>query len=450
MEGIHAFGIRTGLEDGFRSRLLEMVSEQSEDLAVFVYIRDVVFARCSPSQALEIAGLEGVVAWRESDLTIARVVRSVDTQCMRAIAEETTLAPNGIRNAVPIGDLIENRPIYPVLEVSGGRPQWSGIPARVLPTRHCYVGALNVSLENRTREHPGLFDPVSVALSAAARYFPVTLAAGNVDGDPDRTIFGWPMNPDVVVVGAVDPSGTRLLEVSRIGHDLDTAGPDVVANGVDESGKMATSYAAPVVATQFALLAAALMAARAAALSNTMFAEGVPLAARCFVDWDRATADVGGHAFEVTDFRPRRRVLPALPREVVSETSSAILATQPTAVRSRPGSARLRRALLASARKVDGYGEHEVGAGVVSGETTRDYLAGLTIRDLGELYTDRRLDSTTKVFEEPLLDEFLAAAEESMIGWSSGVTDFDDFGGSMFVEPAQGTGSSGPVNFSQH
>jgi hypothetical protein len=432
-DGLFAFHLEAGR--GFPPETLRAFAEHSDDVESYATLPSVIFATTTLPHAEMIAALPGITAFRPAKSESRNLVHSVHHQLMIAAVHERTLAPNGVAKAVPLDALVDGLPRYPTLTLDGGTPTWGVDPAIRLDTRYCYVGALNISLEFRRRVPYDPYDPVNLALSDASRHLPVALAAGNVNGDPDPRIFAWPLNPDVIAVGATNPQGTELLDCSRVGDPgAGIPGPDVVANGIDETGEPGTSYAAPVVSMQLAQLAAALMAVRAAVLASTDAPEGIPLAGRCFVDIDRAVH--AGHAGKVTDFRPRRRPLPALPFGVVPDLAAHAVATQPAArgLRGRPGTPVLRQALLASARPVPGHEPRLVGAGVVSDASTLDYLTGLDVRQLLTLYGVPAAGSSDPVFDADLLPAFLEGARDSMLGWSNGIADFTDEGGTIFVE----------------
>lgn len=411
------------------------ISAMASEIEVWGVVSSVVFFAGAPDLARAVAVLPGVRDVRETTEDQMRFVATLDHTALLADVHARTSRPNGLELGVAASTLVDGRPPYPTLSATADGIVWSSDPTVDLPTRLCVVGAINVSIQSTSRSPYDDTHPVAAAMSDVARHLPVVVAAGNVDFDPDPTMFGWALNPAVVSVGATDAAGLRLLTCSRIGSPEAGTGPTIVACGIDETGVEGTSYAAPVVTTQFALLAASILAVRSAVRSSSAYPEGVPLAARCFVDVGRAN-DPGSHAFKVADFAARPRKLPALPREVADADVAATLVGTPiaAALDRLPSAALLIAALRASARPVPGQARHEVGAGFVSDATTADYVRGLTTAGLAELLTVPFAGPDQPLFDGALVDAFLEGARDSMIGWQRGIDDTAP-AGVEFVEP---------------
>lgn len=423
--------------DHWTDEILKEVPALADEVEKYEALPGVFFANTSTERAQSIAKLEGVRSYRPSSEGARRIVWSINEQVMIAVAHRREIGANGIANAAEVFRE-SGEPKQPVLRVSDGAVHWGFDDDVVLPTRFCFVAAINISLESEKRfdYHPD--DPVCLAATDAARVLPVVFAAGNVKpGSKDRSMFGWSVSPAVISVGATTPDGSAVAAYSRIGaEEAGIAGPTVVASGEDESGEHGTSFAAPVVATQLAYLSSALLLLRSVALGlvDPENAEGVPLAGRAFVDI-AASHRGAGHGALVHDFRERRRKLPSLPIGGVDSTALASLVAatggRASPLLQMPTTDMLRRLLIASAIAVPGASPSLVGAGFVCDATTERFLVHLTAVGLAE---HLGLDVTapdggwqeTRLFDPLILSAFLSGARDSMIGWASDILRFEN------------------------
>jgi subtilisin family serine protease len=407
-----------------------------------------LFAQTDDEGAQAIGRLPGVRVVRRSNSASRRIVWAMNEHLMISDVHRRTLEPNGVANGT-----VERRdsgePKLPRLGRCRDGIEWGWDDDRVLPTRLALVAALNVSLQaNRAPYDPD--DPVSLAATEASRVLPIVVAAGNrrPPSDSDRRIYGWAAAPNVISVGATLEDGRAIAPYSLVGDVASgLQGPTVVADGDDESGvEFGTSFAAPKVSSQLALIAAALMLLRSTGLGCIPEAtlEGVPLVARCFIDID-ALPGSEGHGELVHDFSKRRRMLPCLPTDGANTAAVKALIEMTggadSVFLSLPRPEMLTALLLATARPVPDAGPDEAGAGWVSTPTTTAFLLSLTARGLCSLSGVSAARISAQAADAPLLDGelfpvFAMGAIESMIGWAYDITKFDgdDQTPAIFVE----------------
>lgn len=429
---LYAFGV-----DAWTRALVEAAPHHADAVERYDALPGLFLAETSEQGARSIAQLPGVRSVRAASVAVRRIVWSINEQVMLAVTHRRELWVNGVASAAD--ELL--RPgvaAYPTLRLVEGAPRWGTDSFLELPTRLCFVSALNLSVESDRRIPYDAEDPIVLASRDAATELPVVFAAGNAaPGEADRTMHGWALSPSVIAVGATtDTQGTSVAAYSRTGDSSGARpGPTVVACGVDETGEVGTSYAAPVVSTQLALLAGMALIVRVAAsrLSRGSTVEGAPLTGRCFVDID-LVGTASRHGLQVADFHSRDQHLPALPLDgvdldVLQAASEHMSTEEARAISALPSPAALRRLLIASARPVPGSSPSQSGAGFVSLETTQRFLSTLDCAGFVRCLTGAEQGDTPPgppLFDRSVLPELLLGIRASMLGWGNDLIAFSD------------------------
>lgn len=418
----------------------------ADEVEFYDALPSVFFARTSEAGARRITRLPGVRCSRSVPEALRRVVWSINEQVMIAVVHREELRINGVANATS-ARIREGVPPYPRFARKGPAAEVVFDRQLEFPTRTCLFGALNLSIEPRppTRFDPD--DPVNLATRDAAQELPVVLVTGNASSPEDTTTSSWAQAPWTISVGATtDDSGSKVADYSRFGGDSpDTLGPDVVSCGVDDTGASGTSFAAPVVSSELAVIAATWMMVRSRLLEANVGhdVEGVPLAGRCFVDTGVMPGDPG-HGFAVADLKPRSLRLPCLPRDCVNPDAISAAAderwkemTSPLLDLPRPTV--LGRLLIDSARPMSD--RDRAGAGFVSRATTEKWLESLSMETLLRASGDGLPQDVPDGLRLPLFETDLVkplgdAIRQSMLAFASGLDTFttDEARPVQFVE----------------
>jgi hypothetical protein len=255
-------------------------------------------------------------------------------------------------------------------------------------TRIANPAAMHLSLQSAFLEW-GDLKALDLATRVASRQMPVVVAAGNWGRGRRSRLSPLARLPCTISVAALaDEVGTRLDPTSSVGL-AGVDGPTIAAFGenIYASGTFGTSFAVPRVARQLATLAT--FAAELSEAVNRSVGRpiaGVPLPALFGIDY----------GFLEYDPKPPE-ALPMLPFCAVDpaalERVSSILRDHGLTAQYLFGSETVVRMLLASARPTR-FGRHEVGYGVVSDDTTAQYLKEFTGADLIETchVSSRELD----------------------------------------------------------
>lgn len=437
LSSLYSFGV-----DAWTEALTTSVHDYVEQQETYDALPGLFIARTDAAGAEAIEALPGVRSARATTVAHTRIVWAINEQCMIAVVSRRELRPNGVATAVS-ERLRDGVAPYPTLSRVGNETVWGIDPVREIPTRSCFVAALNISLETGETGPYDSEDAVNLATAEASQHLPVVVAAGNFrESQTDRFMNGWALAPHVISVGATDATGNQVAPYSRIGG-APGQGPTLVACGVDQSGDVGTSFAAPVVSEQLARIAAALLVLRSVVLEELGRPEGAPLVGRCFVDLDVLGT---GHGFRVADFENRTRHLPALPIAAVHRdvVRTALPHARVDVYEALPRPRVLRSMLIASARTLSGQSRQSAGAGVVSTETTLDFLSSLSFRQVFDYLAVVPVSlrgADPPVFDADLLGPLLDGAAAAMIGWANDLNMFregDEWPEPIFVERPPG------------
>ncbi len=245
------------------------------------------------------------------------------------------------------------------------------------PVDAALFGVVNLSFEPGSAVHPvSPGDLVQAATWALSQACLPTAAAGNRGLIPGvESVSAWAQTPWVLGVGATeDEAGTTLWKRSSRGvPGLPDSGPTCVAWGANQyaAGDIGTSFAAPRVVHSALLVCAAIVQLQAAVRRAAGGPGGVRLVGAAVVD---------SFGAEGRQWWPEADRLPATSLPVLGlhpEATGVFDALAQHGVEVIGNPQQVRKLLLASARPIPGYGEHEVGAGFISADGTIDHLARL-------------------------------------------------------------------------
>lgn len=363
--------------------------------------------RATKDLRAELAAMPGVERVQPAIEDDAKVVDGLDRLVVNVRNLRSRVGLNGNLGLLPEaepGDV----PAYPCIDFSGQRALVDMDHRLHLPTRYGALGAINLSLGPIEFATYREADPVNAATRIAAKDAVVVAAAGNHGTDPsgEETLSAWAQPPWVVSVGATNSAdGGAILEQSSRGSEDDPlTWPDLVSHGVSrlDEGKHGTSFAAPRVTRQVAILASFVLALRSFALPRLgADEEGVPPAWAGFVDTG-------------IDSRPSaaERPLSALPRNMIDHEALADAVETLKAAGAPPDlcprTDAIRGILLGSASPLPDVARHKQGKGFVSDATTERAMAGFTGADLARWFcgapqlddsAQRRLDGMRFVDE---------------------------------------------------
>lgn len=299
------------------------------------------------------------------------IAASIDA-FLTELAAISAIAPGGCDWVAP--------PAYPAIDATGQlvldvtkRPATErGYPAAL---------SLSVQLPPWLTLHPS--SPIAVAIAAAVPHIPVIVAVGNFGamrepGDAHDLRNPIARLPGVISVGAtLDEQGSALTETSAVGI-AGGAGPTVVADGANTfvAGVNQSSFAAPRVASNAALVTAFLLQLRAAMRCRlTGEVQGVPLLVLAYVDVDFRDARV-----------EQELMLPMLPFGLGIDQATCVAVVDAAArygfqLIVGPNPKLVIDLVLRSARSGPGL-PHESGHGTVSFAGVCEMLAALTWREL--------------------------------------------------------------------
>jgi hypothetical protein len=336
-----------------------------------------------PTIETALSPIDGVIAVRSVSGSTAKTVYGFEVALAHQRAVEGAVEPNGF------GRLVEGWqpgtiPAYPVL-AAGRDPPLDWNADLILPTRHGRLAAINMSIGTDEVPPYDEHDPVNVATRVATRRVPVVAAVGNAGyiSDGVETMSVWAQPPWVISVAATTlADGGSLARYSSVGDKRNRRiHPTVAAYGGSELNekKKGTSFAAPRVTRQM-IAFTCFCETLSSALSGLLGQEkGIPLPWVFFVD-----CEIEGM------YRPEKP-LPALPRAAIDihtlQEALPVLLSAGGIIRDlHPTPARVKRMLLASARRLGKLSRREVGEGFISDETTTSYLERFSIADLADVF----------------------------------------------------------------
>jgi hypothetical protein len=351
----------------------------------------IAFVAVDESKASRLTDIPGVLGARQASDRDRRIVYGLDHLLYFATAHWNATHTNGLAKGYD-GELsVADIPPYPRLDYCS--PGNVSFLADVqLSTRLCAFGAVNMSVQPVPPFPFCPSDPVSMATQIVSESYPVVIAAGNrLASSPNRLIRGWAEADWVISVGAtLDEEGLTPAPYSLVGSDkVPGSGPTVMAfGGDDHSPRRGTSFAAPRVSEEIAVMAAYQLSLGHYISKLQNVEEGIPVVGLGFIDLHNLPGRGQEHGFCVADLAPPTRSLPALPIPTVREDS---LEHAVEWINEHPGrgtasiSTVLRRMLLASAWPMRGFAQHLVGYGFVSPSSTLEYLARFDAADFASV-----------------------------------------------------------------
>jgi hypothetical protein len=439
------------MTDLYAFRIREMTTEIWESAPSFAAevewyeaVPSVFLAKTDGEGAARIGKLDGVIGFEQTAEANRRIIYSIDSLLRTSKAHRETLRLNGVLKAYVGADICEGGPPpYPYWDRTSAPPILRYDSDVRLDTRLCIFGALNLSIQPEPPKSHSDGDPACIAIRTASADVSVVIAAGNkFDANTGQLIGGWAEEPCAIVVGATsDSKGEVLADYSLVGgRDGQPRGPTVVAYGRDdETSVEGTSFAAPRVADELAVLTAfALTIRHFVHLGSGAPLEGIPLVGIGYVDIDLLPGRGAEHGWHVSGLRRPEKPVPALPRAGIDADAVfrvlRLLDKHGVPLKHRRVPDFLKEMLVTSARAIPAYDASEVGAGFIDKTTTAEYLASYSGLDYARTLlgfdvlseAGKRSLAEIQVADRDLLVPMIDVWRTSVLKWGADLRDFKD------------------------